>query len=82
MQILYNIVAPGWSWWLGLSFQESESDEEQWLWASDDATLGDSFWAEGEVILYFKPLVTKILSVIFRATATMGKTVQSWAKWE
>ena len=81
IQILYNIVAP-WSWWLGLSLQESESEEDQWIWASDDAALGFSFWAEGEVILDFKPLVTKILSVIFRAPAAMGKTVQSWAKWE
>jgi len=46
-EILYNIVAP-WSWWLGLSLQESESEEDQWLWASDNSTLDTPFWADGE----------------------------------
>ena len=51
-QILYNIVAP-WSWWLGLSLQESESEEDQWLWGSDNSTLdtNTSYWADGEVIM-------------------------------
>merc|ERR1712130_19019 len=46
-EILYNIVAP-WSWWLGLSLQESESGEDQWLWSSDNNPLDKPFWAEGE----------------------------------
>ena len=50
IQILYNIVAP-WSWWLGLSLQESESEGDQWLWSSDNGTLDKQFWADGEVML-------------------------------
>merc|ERR1711971_382592 len=48
-EILYNIVAP-WSWWLGLSLQESESGVEQWLWGSDNSTLdtNTTYWADGE----------------------------------
>ena len=41
-----------WSWWLGLSFRESESeDEEQWLWTSDDGVLNPNmtYWGSGEV---------------------------------
>ena len=41
-----------WSWWLGLSFRESESEDgEQWLWTSDDRVLNPNitYWGSGEV---------------------------------
>ena len=50
-QILYN-VGFAWSWWLGLSFRESESEDgEQWLWTSDDRVLNPNitYWGSGEV---------------------------------
>jgi len=49
-EILYN-VGFAWSWWLGLSFRESESEEgEQWLWTSDDGVLYPdiTYWGSGE----------------------------------
>ena len=51
LQILYN-VGFAWSWWLGLSFRESESEDgEQWLWTSDDGVLNPNitYWGSGEV---------------------------------
>jgi len=49
-EILYN-VGFAWSWWLGLSFRESESEDgEQWLWTSDDGVLNPNitYWGSGE----------------------------------
>jgi len=48
-EILYN-VGFAWSWWLGLSFRESESEDgEQWLWTSDDRVPDITYWGTGEV---------------------------------
>ena len=76
-QILYNIVAP-WSWWLGLSLQESESEEDQWLWGSDNSTLdtNTTYWADGEVIMdigcFEEP--TEDVCYLFQGSGDNGKT--------
>ena len=84
-----------WSWWLGLSFRESESEDgEEWLWTSDDRVLNPdmAFWGSGEVTKNKKlpkqndfrnicqPI--QLLKIGNRAMVQMGVAVQFLPNWE
>ena len=94
LQILYN-VGFAWSWWLGLSFRESESEHGgQWLWTSDDGVLNPNmtYWGSGEVtnkkidflehMLSWQCQPIHLLNDDNRAMAQMGAAVQFWPNWE